>query len=339
MGHVVRCLNLAKTLRKYHIGSLFVTKAYGRKIPQLIRRHDFTVKMIDKDANFKDDATQTQQIATSSHARFVFTDLSTEENLAKGKEIVIFFKTLKASGLFLVSVDDFKKINFPFDIQIIPYCGAEDMQYEFFQRTASLLGPKYFIADPVDVELAQKKRIIQKIAKKILISIGGSDPTRLTPDIIKALRRLNHQQLEIKIVIGLCFPNIIKKQIKNILRHFEGTYEFCPPQNIIKLMLWSDLVISGIGLTRYEAALTGTPNLCVTRNKLNSYRIQKFMATGTSRHISVSGETSLLFLSKEIRQLLGNYILRKKMHKSGKKLVDGKGADRIITELRKRRII
>lgn len=339
LGHVVRCLNFAEFLRKYHVEALFVTRAYGRKIPELIRQHNFAIKMINKNANFKDDAIQTRRIAESSHARFIFTDLSTEENLAKKKEFTIFFKTLKTPGLFLVSVDDFKKIDFPFDIQIIPYCGAEDIQYKFFQHTNALLGAKYYIAAPSDVKLAQKKRGIQKNAKRILITIGGSDPTYLTLDIAKALMKLNNKHLEVKIIIGACFSNMMKMQIKNILRNFKGAYESCPPRNIIKLMLWSDLVISGTGLTRYEAALTGTPNLCVTRSKINTLRIRKFIAAGTSRHISLAEKNFAPHARESIKQLLENFTLRKKMHQSGKRLLDGKGADRIIAELRKRKII
>ena len=339
MGHVVRCLNFAETLRKHHVEVLFVTRAFGKTVPEFIQQHNFSIKTIDKDVNFKDDAVFIKKISESWHARFIFSDLGTEENLAKKKELAIFFETLKAQGLFLVSVDDFKKIDFPFDIQIIPYCGAEDIDYKFSQYTTHLLGPKYYIAAPSDVKLAQKKRIIQRNAKKILITVGGSDPAQLTPDIVKALTALNAKDLKVKIVIGPCFPDNMKKCIKNIFRQFEGAYEFCPPQNIMKLMLWSDLVISGIGLTRYEAALTGTPNLCVTRNRLNTYRIRKFIATRTSRHISIPGESSLPWLSRNIEQLLEDFDLRSKMHRSGKKLVDGKGANRIIVELRKRKII
>ena len=339
LGHLVRCLNFAKVLRHYNVSSLFVTKGSGNNALDLIRRQRFGLKLIDKKVNFRSDALLTKKIAISSKARFILTDLGTEENLAQRKEFCKFFRTLRPAGLPVISIDDFIKINFPFDIQIVPYCGAEDMAYKFSKNTTPLLGPRFYIAAPQDVKLAQGKRVIRKVAKRILVTIGGSDPTLLTLDIAKALIKLNRKELCVKFIIGSCFSDEIKEGIKDILKNFKGTYELCPPKNIIKQMLWSDLVVSGIGLTRYEAALTGTPNICVTRARLNAFRIRKFIAAGTSRHFSITDETSLPQAIDAIEQLLENQTIRKEMSQSGKKLVDGQGANRIAAELRKRKII
>ncbi len=335
MGHVVRCLGFAQALKSHGVESVFVIRDHEQKVVDLPGSYGFQAHIIGKDKTLQEDAVTTAQLAKTHNARFVIVDLSNEDNLAKRSDYLDFFKTFKTAGKFLIVIDDYEKVDFPFDLQVIPYCGAEHMKYKFFDDTKYLLGCSYYIVAPNLAECARRSRVIRKDGKKVLVTMGGSDPTSLTLDVAQALLSLKHQGLEVKIVIGVCFSEEINRQLRDIMKSFEGPHELCFQGSIPELMLWSDIAITGVGLTRYEAALTGTPNICITRNRLEEYANDKFISAGTSCHLSVPDKTSQNYITKEIDRLLRDFGDREKMFKTGKNLIDGKGAERIIAELRK----
>ena len=335
MGHVVRCLNFAGTLQNHGVESTFIIRDFKDNVVDRIKSAGFKVLTIDKDIGIKQDALITAELAESSDALCIIVDLSNEENLSKREEFVEYFEILKTTDKFLVALDDFNKVDFPFDLQVIPYYGAEDISYTLFRETKYLLGCSYYIAAPDLVKKVKTLRGITEIGRKILVTIGGSDPSNLTVDTARALGNLDIPDLAVKFILGVCFEKSIKEQISNILKDFKGSYELCCNNNIPEMMMWSDLVITGVGLTRYEAALTGTPNLCLTRQNLEVYRNDKFITAGTSSHLTVPDSTCFNRITEEVRRLLKGFDARKKMRRIGKDLIDGGGAERIIVELEK----
>ena len=336
MGHIVRCLNFAQTLKIHGIESIFVTRDFEDTVVNRIKMDGFKVHTIIHNSSFREDAMMTGQLAESSSVLCVIVDLSSEENLAQREKFVEYFKMLKTENMSLVAFDDFKKIDFSFNLQVIPYYGAQDIDYRFFDKTKYLLGCSYYIADPGLVEKVKFPREIKEKARKILVTIGGTDLHNLSVDVAQSLANLDVPDLEVKFILGTCFEEGIKTQINNILRNFQGSCELCYNNQIPDLMLWSDLVITGVGLTRYEAALTGTPNICVTREDLKIFQYDRFVTSGTSIHLTIPDSTYSHRITEKMQQLLNNFDARKRMHETGKKLIDGKGAERIIAELEER---
>ena len=211
----------------------------------------------------------------------------------------------------------------------------ENSKYEFSDNTTPLLGCSFYIVNPYLAEIAQEPREIRTIGTRVLISMGGSDPENLTPDVVRGLLKLIRHDLKVKIVIGTCFAENLIEELRRIVKGVRGTYEFCFNSNVPELMFWSDLVITGIGLTRYEASLTGTPNICLTRENLDKHRNDKFISAGTSLYLSIPDNTQFYCIAEETERLLGNFERREKMSMAGKALIDGNGSERIINELKK----
>jgi len=337
LGHVIRCLAFAETLKSHGVDSIFATRDTGSAITDLIAKRGFRFEALNENLSHQDDAAETARLAKKYDAAFVMTDLSHHANVDHPDQYVSFFQAIKAAGYPVVAFDDLSHVRFPFAFQIIPYGGSE--KSEVHPEAKGLLGPAYYIASPELVALAQKPREIRRRAEKILISLGGSDPYELTLDVVQAMFRLNHPKLELKVVVGACFSEQTKNKLKALVDDYPGICKLCYQANIPELMLWSDLAITGVGLTRYEAALTGTPILCLTREDLRNFDNDKFIGAGTSQHLTVPGLAQNNILEKEIERLLADFDARNRMSEIGKNLIDGKGCERIISELKKESLL
>lgn len=335
MGHVTRCVSFAQSLRKHDIDSAFIIRNQEPEIIDFINRWGFEVNLLNKKISLQEDAMQTKEMSEELDVDFLLVDLSTTENLNHKSEFFNFFEIVKSSGKYLLIFEDFENIEIACDLAVIPYLGAEDIPYKVFKDTKHLLGCAYFIASRALINLAAVDRVIRKDARKVLVVIGGSDPTSLSLDVFQALCGIQDKQLDVKFVIGECFDDLLIKNLKEKVKAFVGKIEYCYKADIPRLMLWADLVITGEGLTRYEAALIGTPNLVVTRTDLTKDNKDKFIDAKIAKHISVIGGDLSEEISKEIKSLLEDYSQRKRMSALGKKTIDGRGSERIINEMKR----
>jgi spore coat polysaccharide biosynthesis predicted glycosyltransferase SpsG len=100
-----------------------------------------------------------------------------------------------------------------------------------------------------------------------------------------------------------------------------------------ELMLWADLAIIGDGLTKYEAAVTGTPSLMVSRPGSPSKLNRAFAETGATHSLGLWTELEVERLSETIHQALRDHSWRAKLSRKGKALVDGRGRERILESI------
>ena len=340
IGHVMRCIAFAQSLGKIGVKPVFVIRDYEEKITELVQHYGYAVETIPQDSSFAEDASLTLEFASRYSAKLILTDLSNKNILANLNEYSRYFQLLKETSKFLVAIDGLgedcvsTKIPIPFDIVIFPYYGAENKDLKFYTTTKLLLGPAYFIFRQEFIEAAKVSREIKKAAQNILVTMGGSDPLNLTIKIAKALNLLNITPLNLRIVIGASFTASVKQELERILKGFKGNYKLIMgSDNIAELMLWSDLTITGGGLTKYETAVTGTPSIIISQFDNEAERTKEFERYGSALHIGLISEVDEEDIVKVIEKLLNDYVARTEMSKRGKNLVDGEGVERITSEI------
>jgi len=145
--------------------------------------------------------------------------------------------------------------------------------------------------------------------------IGGTDKDNLILKIMKFLKSFNN--LEFLIVIGPLNPHFdeIKKYIKE---NGLNARVIKSPDNMTDLYLESDIAISAGGSSCYEFAYFGIPNIIVV------------IADNQSIYVGKKEELNSENLKNKFKELIDNSSLRKKLSENGKKLVDGKGKQRIV---------
>lgn len=297
IGHIMRCLALAQALEKEKIETIFMIKDYGSNFKKLIQNYGYKVELIPAKSTFIQEVALTISLAQKYGVNLILTDLSNTDVLADLKSYSQYIKALKKADKVLVSIDGFgaeciaSKLRLPFDAIIVPYYRAEKQSYKVDKKTKLFLGTDYFILRQEFIRKAQGKRKIKKRSKNILLG--------------KNLNKIKLQGLNYKIASNL------------------------KDKELIKLMQWADLALLNSGLTRYEAAALGLPCLIIARNKIHDRIMKQYVKSQACLYLGEENKLKQDDIIREIKKVLGDYGLRKKMSLYSKKLVDGRGGERI----------
>ena len=306
MGHVMRCLALAKELSKKY--SVFfacrvdepLTNKYSPGI-ELIKKNGFDVKEINENL--------LKEEIKSIIADCIITDSYDVDE----KYFDMIKKYFKISGY----IDDNNICEyFNVDFLINQNIYAKEIDYKVKNNTKLLLGSKFLILRD-EFRIKNKKKIINKKLENIMITVGGSDNSNLTELLI---RQLLHTEYKLHVVIGNGFNNI------DILKKYESSkIKLYFNANMKDLMDKVDVCISGCGSTVYELAVSGVPSIGILVAD-NQKRIAKHM----------SEKRLIIFCKKDIvLKSLGemNYDVRKELSNRCAKVIDKNGAFRICKKI------
>lgn len=335
LGHIMRCLALAQGLERIGARSTFVIRDYDRKLRELIQHYGYNMEALPKGCSTEKDLRLTLEYADRYRAEIITTDLGHAGTLAHQGEYGEYLQGLKDKGKFLITIDDLSKMEFPSDIVINPNCGAANKNYYLGGSTKFLLGPAYFIFRPEFIAAARVKRQIKKEANNILITISGSDPLDLTGKVARALAKSGKTLgLNLHIVLGIDYTKSRTRNLNKTLVNYRGNYELIQGSgSMAELMLRSDLAITGAGLTKYEAAVTGTPVIIIPQYAHLVELAEEFARKGVALNLGLGDKIKEEDIAWAVAKLLGDATLRAEMSRMGRKLVDGKGIERIIAEI------
>ena len=98
-----------------------------------------------------------------------------------------------------------------------------------------------------------------------------------------------------------------------------------------RLMHEADIGISSGGLTMYEMAATGTPNIVLSQvpHELDNARLME--DEGIIENLGMGSEALDSWITNTVERLAGDTARRCAMSESGKKHVDAKGIERVLT--------
>lgn len=329
-GHLKRCLVLGDALTANGTDVSFVL-AGDDQAKELVGSREFAcTSPVDETAFARQAATLDDDIP--KEASLIVTDIAHGVALRNGPDLATYLAALNRRYQH-VAIDGSGELSLrriipdlACDLLVSPYVGetrsAKPVPYE------ELLGTGYFILG--QEYLADGARDIRTAANRILVTCGGSDPTMVTDDIMSALHLCTGSELDIKVVIGPGFKPDYCERLRasvNSLRHTLAFIE--APDNIAEQMAWCDLAISTSGLTKYELAVTGTPAILVSIDSGHDDINRIFSAQGSVLDLGIAGKVTATVLAKNIMALLGNADERRRQSVAGKKLVDGKGTNRL----------
>ena len=204
--------------------------------------------------------------------------------------------------------NNFKTISFDLptqkkmsDISIIPYDHNNKIRIKNDKKI--FVGSEYFLH-----ETKFKKNVLPKKVKKILILIGGSDYKSIG---IKILKLLSEERFIIKLLGGLYKKVVFKsKNLRNI--------EF--DENIEKYYKWSDIVICGEGITKFEAMNHNKPVILIHQYDISSNLIKTFLKQETCLSLGLYDEKKLNFYKNQIISYINNKSLQLKHIKNQRKI-------------------
>ncbi len=352
-GHIMRCIALAQAWQEQGGGITFLSHCDSEALHQRIIDEGFDFIPIEKPCPHPDDLTQTLSVL-KRHApclpRGILAQWNTN-SIPSGRRLFHwgpmphapswlvldgyhftsdYQKAIREIGYKLLVIDDMAHLDhYRADILLNQNIHASCLHYSCDRDTVKLLGCEYVLLRREFLKYKDWKREIPEKAKKILVTMGGSDPDNVTLKVVKALNSLNDQDLEVKIVAGPANPNInsLEKELRLSPFTFHLLYNV---GNMPELMTWADMAISAGGSTCWEVAFMGLPFLTIvlTDNQTNISR--GLCEEGASFDMCWHTELSSEKIALSLLDIIDNRNVRKKYSIAGQQLVDGRGARMVV---------
>lgn len=197
------------------------------------------------------------------------------------------------------------------------------------------IGPKYAVLDD---DITRKKSIcIRHKVKAIFVTQGGADPCGLTAKIIRSLLNLKLKQ-EINVIVGGALTPNHLKELEYLKLNLADNYHFynnIHPGDMLGIMERSDLALTAPGNTLYELAYFGIPALVISQHRQHQEVAGIFEKRGAVIDLGIGDVVPEESIAKAVNNIIYDKNKRAYLSKNCKKIVDGKGTNRVIDILMK----
>ena len=216
---------------------------------------------------------------------------------------------------------------------------STDIDYEFYRsnygnETKLLLGPQYAPLRKEFSEVKQKEKNDGRC--RVLITTGNTDPGRY---VIKMLSRYELEgitnQVEFHVVVGGMFDN--KDELHRLYDDHSSIHLHENVKSMSSLMAISDLAISANGTTVYELAAARVPAItfAMVEEQLKSARkLSELGVVDYCGEIYNNEEGCINRIVEHTRLYLEQEELRLRLANKANSVIDGKGCNRIVEELK-----
>jgi UDP-2,4-diacetamido-2,4,6-trideoxy-beta-L-altropyranose hydrolase len=313
LGHLTRCLALAVRLRARGAEVVFVTSPADPAVLDKIRGAGCLVEPLPKDCDEDAAVAFLLAVAAKRGAPLIVVD---SYRIELKHQVAI-----KGAGLKLLAVDDFGTGRFAADFVFNPNLTARAENYSVDAGARLLLGPAYALLRPEFLEAAGRPAAPSP-DPRILITMGGSDPSGLTREAWKILDAAPGA-FALDLLVGAAYPEA-GALARDVAAARHATVVHHDPPDVPGLMRRATLAVSAAGSTCWELACLGVPSIVlVTADN------QKGVAEGLVKSGFAVCPGGISAAAKEAAALLTNQARLKAMSAAGKALVDGRGAERV----------
>ena len=197
----------------------------------------------------------------------------------------------------------------------------------------SLSGPAFALLREEFVSPRPRLPEIPAQARKILVTLGGADPSGTTPRVMAALDLIQATGLEIQILAGPANP--AWEKLKTLAKKATHPTQIIPPVEAMRpLMEWADLVVTAGGSTCWEIAALGIPMAVIPVADNQTFIVQELKFNGAADILPPHQDLSTSGLARKLESLIQDGPRRTTLSRAAMTLVDGKGCRRVIREMR-----
>ena len=323
-GHAMRCLALGQAWQDIRGAVVFAMGEVTPAIGHRIKTEKMGVVRIASGPATLQDAEELVRIAAIHSAQWVVVD--------GYKFGVEYQRALKEAGLKLLLVDDSAvSTECIADLILNQYPYAREEFYPCSKYgTRLLLGLRFAMLRREFAPWKKWEREILPSANKVLVTMGGSDPSNVTLDVIEALS-LMKQGLEVAVVIGGSNPHI--RSLETAAANFSGSLRMVKNVSLPEFMAWADLAISSSGTTSAEICRFGLPAILVDIAPNQTPVARELSRMGAAVHKSIAEVQDHEKFANCVRDILEAAESRAAMSRVAHALVDGRGAERVVAAI------
>ncbi|MGL4911900.1 MAG: UDP-2,4-diacetamido-2,4,6-trideoxy-beta-L-altropyranose hydrolase [Romboutsia sp.] len=319
MGHIMRCMSIAKEFKNRNIEPIFLIKK-NENTEELLNLSNIKYRNIYS-INLESEIEEIKEIFNEINPEYTLSDSYWISNE--------YLKSLKNISKMLISIDDNNLYQYPSDVVINYNLHSNDIEFKLKNnKLKMLLGSKYCMLRKEFQEAIPIK--IKDKANKILIIMGGTDINSFSNIVLENLLRID-KNIKIDVVVAKSYKN------EHILRCIEKDNNnvniIYNPSNMVSVMKGCDLAISAGGTTVYELGCLGIPTILIPQVDNQISIAIKADELGLMINMGKYDCINLDDLNNTVIKLLDNIELRAKMHELCIDTIDNKGTLNVVNEI------
>jgi spore coat polysaccharide biosynthesis predicted glycosyltransferase SpsG len=312
LGHVARALALAE-------------EAAGRGLhPRFVLNDDGAARAFLRQRGFADVATAPPDL--DEEVRFLADGVGDGRLVTdlRGKDPA-FYRRLREAGVLTCAVDDMGE---PITAHVVVNGGAAPglAGYEelwppqrFLVGTAYIPLPPAFAAEPPAPD--------DPVRNRLLVTFGGSDADDFTRPALAALARL--EPLDVDLALGPAYPYVDEAgALAAESPHRIAVH--APAADMLPLYRRARVALAAGGITQYELLSCGVPTVSVPHVAREEAECAAFAEAGAVATFPPAELEAGGSAVEEVRRLWGDSGRRRAMAAAGRRLIDGRGAARVI---------
>jgi UDP-2,4-diacetamido-2,4,6-trideoxy-beta-L-altropyranose hydrolase len=248
-----------------------------------------------------------------------------------------YFAALGAAGPRVLVVDDMAdRAAYPVGFVLNQNAHADRSAYPADATCRFLLGTRYVLLRR-EFAAAPPDRTTPQVARHLLVTFGGADPTRMTARTIGALRRLPEAlrgAIRVQIIVGAANPEAAR--IEAAATDPDLGFRAVVERSVADMparMAWADLAITSGGSTVWELARTGCPALVIETVPAEQWLVSGLVRVGLFHSLGAGSGLDERTIADEIAAKAEDVAWRTSMTALGMRLIDGEGARRVVVAL------
>lgn len=320
-GHLMRCLALAQAWQVQGKRVIFITACNNDSLCRRLTDENFEV--VSLPASYPDPVDKDITLSRLTNASSAWVALD-------GYHLdTTYQRYLKAAGHRLLVIDDTAHLNeYCTDILLNQNINADQLTYSLPPTAHCLLGLRYALLRREFWPWRGQPHHISQTVRRILVTLGGSDPDNQTLKVMQALQRLAFDGLEVVVVVGGSNPHL--SQLKAVAAASSLNFRLVHNvRNMPDLMAWADVTISAGGSTCWELAFMGLPQVIIVLADNQRGMAQSLSETGLALNLGWFEQVTEADIINALLDLI-NEDGRRQMSRQGQMLVDGRGSHRVL---------
>jgi spore coat polysaccharide biosynthesis predicted glycosyltransferase SpsG len=330
---LARCLILSAALQRRRRPTSFLSQLEPRHLALQVKRIGNDWTPAEHPVGSLDDLGQVLQQARKLRPAALILDADAPQE---------YVNELAATGAMLVTLDHQGMLHFPGRLLVNPLLGPSRETFEFNPGTQVLMGRRFTLVRP-EVRRHRPTRAQEPAPLPVppgkagngqfraLVSLGEDDPHRQTMELAKMMLA-TPKVGKVDVVVRREHPDLEKLQ-ELATQHPERLEIALEPAEVVARIVRCHFALTSGSGWSLELACVGVPQLLILQNESHWPSAQRLEEEGCANclgwHENVSAQTIRL----AVQNLLTDPLERQAMARCGRKLVDGRGADRIVNGL------
>ncbi len=355
-GHVMRCLTLADALRAQGAQCQFISRAHPGNMISTIQQRGYKVNCLaapvqqaQADIKFDNAGTLTAN-QTPAHAAWLGCDWQ-----ADAQETAAILTDLQPDWLVvdhyaldqhweealaphyrqLLVIDDLADRPHHCDLLLDQNWFADITPARYRNlvppHCKCYLGPEYALLKPEYAQLRASMPPRDGKVRRVLVFLGGSDPSNQTAKVLTALTQPSFAHLQVDVVLGQNHPDAQSIAEQVAIRLGTALHQALP--TLGHLMARADLMIGAGGSTTWERMCLGLPAIVISVAANQTTTNRALMNAGYIDFLGELSDVSIPNITDALQRCMDNPGVLKSQNSLGQKLVSGTGASIICQQL------